>query len=67
MMAQECDANNAGQQLLQQRFSCNFCTDTFAFRSGLSKHVSNKHKDDLEDLEEGSISCDLCTKTSRYF
>ena len=62
-MAQQNDTND-GSQL--QRFSCDFCTDTFAFRSGLSRHVAKKHKDDLEDSEEGNIFCDLCSEISRY-
>ena len=56
-MAQQTNENS-------ERYSCDFCTDTFAFRSGLSRHVAKKHKSETEDQETNTY-CELCTEMPR--
>ena len=47
-----------------KRYSCEFCKDTFAHRSGLSRHLGRKHKDEIDNETVGHAVCSECTGTS---
>ena len=40
------------------RFACPYCTKTFAFRSGLSRHIKKDHSEKKEATD--SLGCNLC-------
>ena len=45
------------------RLSCNYCSQTYAFKSGLSRHLAKHHTLEVEESKY-NIQCESCG--SRY-
>ena len=50
--------------LSASRIACVSCEKTFAFRSGLSRHMKKHHSDEQD--KSSSLGCHLCDSRSDY-
>ena len=44
----------------KEEILCSYCDKSFLYRSGLCKHIKNKHPDQLQAQVSSNVTCNIC-------
>lgn len=46
----------------KEEILCSYCDKSFMYRSGLCKHIKNKHPDKFQAQVSSNITCNICSE-----